>query len=152
MSIGTAYFVRVHPGARIPEYKTDLSSACDIYMPEDFTLLPRQRELVGTGLICVPPPGYYWEVVLRSGSPNKYPGLTLANCIGLIDEDYQGPADELRLNLLNQSNDITVTWKKGERLCQLVLRKNIRPSIIKELSHEQLRQKHSRGGFGSTGK
>jgi dUTP pyrophosphatase len=148
--VGEAYFVKLHKDARIPEYKTAGSAACDLIIPQDFTLLPRAFELIGTGLICVPPPGYHWHIYLRSSAPMKYPGLILANCVGIIDSDYCGPQDELKLILLNQAYDRVLHFPAGVRIAQMRLVQNLRPSKIKEMSYEELRQR-SRGGFGSTG-
>jgi len=149
-TVGTAKFVKVHQRAVIPAYQTDLSAACDLYVVETFSLLPRQQELVGTGLVCIPPEGYHWEVYLRSSSTFKWPGVILANCVGIIDSDYIGPEDELKLNLMNYSSDRTLVFRKGERICQMQLKENIRPTTMEEISHEEIRSHESRGGFGST--
>ena len=147
---GIAAFVRIHPDAIIPQYKSRLAACCDVSLPEELTLRPREYLLVGTGLIAVPPEGWHWHVYMRSSLPVKYPGLILANCIGIIDSDYIGPEDELKLILLNQTNDRTLHIPKHERVAQMRLVQNVRPKI-QEVNYEQVQLRRSRVGFGSPG-
>lgn len=155
---GTAYFAKLDERAIIPKYQTELSAACDIHILDDISIELSEVVIARTGLICVPPQGYHWEVKLRSSSPIKYPGLALANGEGLIDSDYCGPEDELKLLLTNRyiessyESPITIRTIRipaGTRIAQMQLAHNIHPTEIQEISINEL--KHvSRGGFGST--
>lgn len=144
-----ALFCKLHPDAVIPEYKTEKSACCDLYLCRSVHIKPWETTLVPLGLIAVPPQGSHWEIYLRSSTPIKYPGLHLANGTGIIDEDYQGPNDELALLLENESNEI-IELPKHSRIAQMKLEINVRPATIEEIAYEQLGQRQSRGGFGST--
>jgi len=148
---GEAYFVKKHPDAIPPVFKSRLAACADISLYEHLTLRPREYLIVPTGLIVVPPSGYHFHVYLRSSAPVKYPGLILCNSVGIIDSDYIGPDDELKLILLNQSTNATIQIPAKTRVAQMRLVKNIKPSIFKELTYEQVQARQSRGGFGSTG-
>jgi dUTP pyrophosphatase len=73
-------------------------------------------------------------------------GLTLANGIGLIDQDYQG---EIKIPLYNRSDELQFI-KFGDRLAQLLF---VSPLAI-ELRQVNEFTPTERGekGFGSTGK
>lgn len=148
---GPAHFVKLHKDAVIPTYKSRLAACCDVQNIEEVMLRPREYLLVRTGLVCIPPEGWHWQVYLRSGTPLKYPGLILANCVGIIDGDYTGPEDELKLILLNQTVDRTLVIPKHTRVCQMRLTQDARPTKMVEATHEQIQLRRSRGGFGSTG-
>lgn len=158
-----ARFLKLHPDAVIPEYKTKDSACCDITVIEDVELYPSETKLARTGLVCVPPEGFHWQVYLRSSAPLKFPGLILANSVGIIDSDYCGPEDELKLILGNTRETPSVdllgsfpsaaiiSIKAGTRIAQIRLVENIRPQFIEEVTYERLRLCQNRGGFGSTG-
>ena len=91
---------RLDPGIGLPEPATagaagfDLASAVDIEIP------PRSIRLVGTGLVIAVPDGYFLGIFARSSTPLKR-GLMVANGVGVVDADYCGPADEIKIQLLN---------------------------------------------------
>ena len=150
--------LRVHPDAILPSYGTDKSAGLDVCVTEDMEInpihlafqaqqLPNPQTLIPTGLVIIPPPGYHYLLFARSSLGKKYPGLILANSVGVIDEDYSGPEDQVYIPLLNTSNQ-TYCISAGEKIAQLVLRKNYRTDI-QEITNEL--EGKSRGGFGSTG-
>jgi deoxyuridine 5'-triphosphate nucleotidohydrolase len=147
---GEAFFVKKNPEAIAPVYKSRLAACADIALPVDIVIRPREVDVYKTGLIVIPPQGWHWHVYLRSSIPIKYPGIVLANCVGIIDSDYIGPEDELGLVLLNQSGDRSYSIKAGERVAQMRLVPNARPTRFQELTYEQVQARRSRGGFGST--
>jgi dUTP pyrophosphatase len=73
-------------------------------------------------------------------------GVSLANCVGVIDSDYRG---EIKVPLINHS-DKPYTVKNGDRIAQMV----IMPVIVPEFAEcEQLGDTgRGEGGFGSTGR
>ena len=81
----------------------------------------------------------------RSGLGVKH-GISLPNCVGVIDSDYRG---ELVVPLRN-FGDGAYTIQPGERIAQLVIIPVLLPEIVEveELSQTQRGQ----GGFGSTGR
>ncbi len=84
-------------------------------------------------------------IASRSSLPIKK-GLILANGVGILDQDYCGPADELKLELFNITEK-EVEIKRGERLAQAMLVK-IEKADFEEMNIEN---NESRGGIGSTG-
>jgi len=66
--------------------------------------------------------------------------------VGIIDQDYCGPEDEIKIQMMNISKK-KVKIEKGERIAQALLVKIARPNLIEK----KIRAK-SRGGFGSTGR
>ena len=154
MSAGTAFFTKIHPDAILPTYGTKESVGLDLYLVEDVRIAPGELVLARTGLVVKPPLGTYFELVLRSSVAIKNPGLVLANSIGIIDPDYSGPTDELKIALLDTRfvTEAFSGWKfyhfkKGDRIAQLILREaqRVRVKERKETSSTK------RGGFGSTG-
>jgi dUTP pyrophosphatase len=143
-----SYFCKIHPDAIIPTYATIRSVGCDLYCCEDITINPNNVGLVRTGLIVKPPMGYWYEICIRSSIPVKNPGLVLANGVGIIDPDYTGPNDEVKVAILNTSNK-ECKFIKGHRIAQLILREALQPGI-EEIFIDQV-TKSSRGGFGSSG-
>lgn len=129
----------------LPAYGTAGSAAFDLMAAHDQTIAPRSIALIGTGLVIEVPAGYFLAILARSSTPLKR-GLMVANGIGVIDPDYAGPADEVKVQLLNIT-DAPVEVRRGDRLAQgLVL---AAPRV--EWDEVATTRAESRGGFGSTG-
>ncbi len=80
----------------------------------------------------------------RSGLASKS-GITLANCVGVVDSDYRG---EIAVPLINLGNkDFTV--QSGMRIAQIV----VTPIFLPDIEETDALSETSRGsgGFGSTG-
>ena len=90
------------------------------------------------------PAGHVLGVFARSSTPLKR-GLMVANGVGLVDSDYCGPSDEIKIEVYNFTLT-PVSIKKGDRLAQGV----IMPFVRAEWQ-ETATTAPSRGGFGSTG-
>jgi deoxyuridine 5'-triphosphate nucleotidohydrolase len=145
-----AKFYKLDPNAKLPEFKTPGSACCDLYTIREEVFLPQTTGYVRTGLVCIPPEGYHWQLYLRSSVAKNYPGLILSNHVGIIDEDYCGIEDEVLICCTNTSF-YTYSICSGERICQMRLVPTIQP-IIKEVGYEEISARSSRGGLGSTGK
>jgi len=139
-------FRRVHPNAVIPEYKTPGAVAFDLGLVEDVTIEPRTFVKTRTGLVVEVPEGHALILASRSSNAPKK-GINMANSIGVIDQDYCGPEDEIHLILQNITND-PVHLHAGDRVAQGLIIPVIRPTFeeVSELAQE------SRGGFGTTGR
>jgi dUTP pyrophosphatase len=135
---------RLRPSAALPTYSTAGSAAFDLAAADDVEIGPRQIALVGTGLVVAVPEGYFLGIFARSSTPLKR-GLMVANGVGVLDSDYSGPADELKIQLLNIT-DAPVTIKAGDRVAQGIVLASPRVHIV-----EGEPGATSRGGFGSTG-
>jgi len=129
----------------LPAYQTNGSVAFDLSPSEDAIIPPHEIRLIPTGLVICTPPGHMLVIAARSSTPLKK-GLVIANGIGIIDQDYCGPNDEIRLQVRNFT-DKPVEIKKGDRLAQglFIPVERAQWEEIKELNG------NSRGGFGSTG-
>jgi len=129
----------------LPTYATAESAGFDLSAAADLTIPPGQIKLVPTGLVIEVPSGYFLGIFARSSTPLKR-GLMVANGVGIIDPDYAGPEDEVRIQVLNISaSDVTV--RRGDRLAQGIVLPAPRVSWDETAA---LRQE-TRGGFGSTG-
>jgi dUTP pyrophosphatase len=139
---------RLHPAAILPTYATEKSAGLDVYTIQEERIVPSTFILIHTGLVVVPPMNYHFLLFARSSLGRDFPGLILSNGVGVIDEDYSGPEDELLIPLLNLSNN-TYCINKGRRIAQLVLRQNFRTTLQEIVDGNKL--VCSRGGFGSSG-
>ena len=135
---------RLDPSIPLPAYATPGSAAFDLAAAEDIEVPPRQIRLVGTGLVMSVPDGYFLAILARSSTPLKR-GLVVANGIGVIDSDYCGPTDEVKIQVLNIT-DAPVIVGKGDRIAQGIFLPA--PRVVWEDAETT---GMSRGGFGSTG-
>ena len=101
--------------------------------------------LVPTGLVIAVPAGHFLGIFARSSTPLKR-GLVVANGVGVVDSDYSGPADEIKIQVMNVSPG-PVFVKRGDRLAQGV----ILPFVRAEFEDADAPATANRGGFGSTG-
>ncbi len=109
------------------------------------TIAPGEVTLVPTGLVIGVPPGHFLGVFARSSTPLKK-GLMVANGVGVVDSDYCGPKDEIKVQVLNFTQ-AAVSIKKGDRIAQgLIL-----PFVRVEWQDSSEAPGVTRGGFGSTG-
>lgn len=136
---------RIRPDVEIPQYHTEGSVGFDLAAAVDVELQPGETGVIPTGLVILTPPGYMLMLVARS-STFKKKGLIMPHCVGIIDQDYCGPEDELALQFTNVLSDEAVEIKKGERLAQGIFVCVDKFELVEcEITSE------SRGGFGSTG-
>ena len=134
--------------AVVPQYATPGAAAADLCAVLDapLTLEPGQRAMVPTGLaIELPGPDCVALVYARSGLAIKQ-GVTLSNCVGVIDSDYRG---EIKVGLVNLGA-APVTLAPGERVAQLCIAPVWQAAFTpaEELSDTD----RGTGGFGSTGR
>jgi dUTP pyrophosphatase len=121
------------------------SARFDLAAHPHVTKAPREKPLVPTGLVIAIPAGHFLAVFARSSTPLRR-GLIIANGVGVVDSDYCGPTDEIRIQVLNVTAD-PVTVRRGDRLAQGV----IVPYVRAEWHETDRPTRISRGGFGSTG-
>jgi len=138
---------RVDSSLPLPAYQTAGSVAFDLSTRVDATIQPGEVVLLPANLVVEVPNGYVLLIAGRSSLPKR--GLVLANSIGVIDQDYHGPQDELRLQLRNIT-DVPVTVKRGDRLAQGFF-VPVERAEWQELELTEVTAA-TRGGFGSTGK
>ena len=136
---------RLCPEVALPAYHTAGSAAFDLASAAAMTIAPGEVTLVPTGLVIEVPEGMFLGVFARSSTPLKR-GLMVANGVGVVDSDYCGPEDEIRIPVVNISPGV-VEIAPGDRLAQGILL----PAPRVEWEEVAELQSASRGGFGATG-
>jgi len=140
--------VRIHrlsASTELPRYATSGAAGFDLAASEDTTIQPGRTALVPTGLVIEVPAGMFLGIFARSSTPLKR-GLLVANGVGVVDSDYCGATDEVKIAVLNFTADVVVV-RAGDRIAQGIL------LPVTRVEWEEVRtvEKDARGGFGSTG-
>jgi dUTP pyrophosphatase len=101
---------------------------------------------VPTGIAIALPDGYVALVHPRSGLAIKH-GVTMVNAPGTVDAGFRG---ELQCILINHDSRESVSFKRGDRIAQLVFQKVERAEFVEV----DVLPGSGRGedGFGSTGR
>ncbi len=141
----TVTITRLSPDVPMPLYATAGAAAFDLAAAAVTVVPPRGIALVPTGLVVAVPEGHFLAILARSSTPLKR-GLMVANGVGVVDSDYCGPADEVKIQVINVS-DQPVTVAVGERIAQGMVLAAPRVTFVEGASADTT----SRGGFGSTG-
>ena len=140
--------VRIHrlsPSVDLPRYATAGAAGFDLAASADIVVEPGRTALVPTGLVIEVPAGMFLAVFARSSTPLKR-GLIVANGVGVVDSDYCGATDEVKVPVLNFTAS-PVTVKAGDRIAQGILL----PVTRVEWDESDAPARDARGGFGSTG-
>jgi len=136
---------RIDGNIELPQYATPGSVGFDLASREDCTISPKEIRLIPSNVIIQVPQGYALILASRSSTPRKF-GLMKPHGIGVIDLDYCGPKDEIKIQVYNFT-DKTVEIKKGTKIAQGLFMR------VDRLEFEEVNgiKQDSRGGFGSTG-
>lgn len=136
---------RIDKSLPLPKYETIGSAGFDLIARQDVEITPGSICLVPANIIVEVPAGYMLVIASRSSTPLKK-NLLPPHGIGIIDNDYCGETDEIKIQVYNFSNE-PVLVKRGDKIAQAVFVK-----IDKfEFTETDSMQSPSRGGFGSTG-
>lgn len=148
MTPALSRFVPIHrldPAVPLPKYESAGAAGFDLAASIDMTVQPGEVTLVPTGLVIAVPPGHFLGVFARSSTPLKR-GLMVANGVGVVDEDFCGPQDEIKIEVFNfTSNAVAIT--RGDRLAQGIFI----PYMRAQWQETATPTKPTRGGFGATG-
>lgn len=137
---------RLDPSIPLPSYAKGGDAGADIVSRIDITLQPGERALVPTGISIALPDGYVALVHPRSGLAIKH-GVTMVNAPGTVDAGFRG---ELQCIMINHDPSEAITFRKGDRIAQLVIQKVERAEFVEV---ENLPGSgRGTGGFGSTGR
>jgi dUTP pyrophosphatase len=136
---------RLDPDMPLPTYAKAGDAGADLCTRVDLTILPGERVLVPTGISIALPNGFVALVHPRSGLAVKH-GISIVNTPGTVDAGYRG---ELAVILINHDKEQSVSFKKGDRIAQLVIQQVERAEFV-EVS-QLPGSERSTGGFGSTG-
>lgn len=138
---------KLKENAIIPQRATSGSAGYDLCacIPEKITIKKGDIIKIPTGIsVALDSENYAVMVYARSGLASKN-GITLANCVGVVDSDYRG---EIIIPLINLGKDDFVI-EPSQRIAQMV----IKPIAIPEICVCETLSETERGknGFGSTG-
>lgn len=136
---------RLSPSVPLPSYQTAGAAGFDLAASAEMTIQPGGVALVPTGLVIETPPGCFLGIFARSSTPIKR-GLMVANGVGIVDADYCGPDDEVKIEVYNFTA-APVVVQPGDRLAQGVFL----PFARAEWQERPRSERPTRGGFGSTG-
>ncbi|KKU80025.1 MAG: Deoxyuridine 5'-triphosphate nucleotidohydrolase Dut, partial [Candidatus Peregrinibacteria bacterium GW2011_GWA2_47_7] len=110
---------RIDTSLPLPVYETQGSVGFDILVREDTTIASKEIALVPGNIIVEVPKDHMLVVASRSSTPRKK-GLLPPHGIGIIDHDYCGPEDEIKVQVYNFT-DAPVVISRGEKIAQGVL-------------------------------
>ena len=140
-------FKKLDERAVIPSRATAGSAGMDLCACLDgpVILAPGEIRLIPTGLTAQT---NETDVALliypRSGLSTRY-GISLANCVGVVDSDYRGA---WFVPLINHGKE-PFTVEHGMRIAQLVPTRILIPEV--EVAEELTGTERGEGGFGSSG-
>ena len=137
---------RIDTDLPLPRYETSGSIGFDILAREKTVVPPGKIALIPGNIIVEVPRGYMLTIASRSSTPIKK-GLMTPHGIGVIDHDYCGPDDEVKIQVYNFTNE-SVTIGRGDKIAQgLFVR-------VDKFGWREMKnaRRISRGGFGSTDK
>ena len=138
---------KLRENAIIPNRATPGSAGMDLYACIDspITIAPGERKSVPTGLSIAPENESFVSLIYARSGLSVKKGITLSNCVGVIDSDYRG---ELIIGLINLSSE-SYTVEPDERIAQLVIMPVCLPEIV--VTDELDDTERGSGGFGSSG-
>ncbi len=135
---------RIDKNLPLPQYETAGSVGFALLARENVIIPPRQIALVPANIIVETPPDYMLLVTLRSSTPRKK-GLLKPHGVGIIDQDYCGNGDEIKIQVYNFT-DSPVEVARGEKIGQGIF---VRIDKFQWQEVDEMPNK-TRGGFGST--
>lgn len=138
---GIIKFNKSNKNAILPTITDPHASGIDLHIIEKVKTFTKDVDLYTTGIKVKPPEGFYFILVGRSSISKS--GYSLANGIGIIDENYIG---EILVPLRKHTEEELVL---PSRLVQLVLvpKINCTYTVVDSLEDTE----RGCGGFGSTG-
>lgn len=131
----------------LPKYETNGSFGFDLSARKDTIVNPKSVALIPGNVIVKCPDELALLIVPRSSMYRKK-GLMFPHSIGLIDQDYCGPQDEIMIQVYNPGES-AITVSRGERIAQGLFVKS--PKVNFTEVEKEFLGTDSRGGFGSTG-
>lgn len=140
-------FKKLDPKAVIPSRATSGSAGLDLCACLDapVTIEAGEIKMIPLGITAEPDREDIALLIYpRSGLSSKY-GVSLANCVGVVDSDYRGA---WFVPLINHGKE-PFTVEHGMRIAQLIPTSILMPEI--EVSDELSETERGAGGFGSSG-
>lgn len=140
----TVHWYKLHPDAKGPAQQTGGAVGYDLATIEDVRVAQGEIKLVGTGLVIEAPRNHVLYITGRSSTPRRHGVMVIT---GIVDEDYCGPEDEIRLQVMGIRPGVSEI-PKGIRIAQALFMPVTRPFFNFSVFPPD---RPSRGGFGSTG-
>jgi len=138
-------FKSLNADAKLPTKAHSNDTGWDVYCTDNVDIKPGESKIVPIGLqLAFITPGHWILVCCRSGLGFKH-NLTVHP--GVIDEGYRGSLDILFRNL---DLERTYSFKKGDKVAQLVIFENIQTSV--EWTDQISETARGDKGFGSSDK
>lgn len=140
-------FKKLDPKAVIPSRATSGSAGLDLCACLDapVTIEAGEIKMIPLGITTEPEREDIALLIYpRSGLSSKY-GVSLANCVGVVDSDYRGA---WFVPLINHGKE-PFTVEHGMRIAQLIPTSILMPEI--EVSDRLSETERGTGGFGSSG-
>lgn len=138
---------KIYDNIKLPKRATMGSAGYDFFVPCDIVIKENNTCLIPTGIRCEMKSGWVLCMFPRSGLGFKY-GVSLANTVGIIDEDYAYSENEghIMIKLSNESilSD-RVELTSGKAFCQGIF-------LPFGITYDDNTTKIRNGGFGSTDK
>ncbi len=135
---------RIDATLPLPQYHSAGAVGFDLVTRETTVIEPGKIGLVPGNVIVKVPEGFALLIVPRSSLPRKKM-LVCPHSIGVIDQDYHGPKDEILVQVQNIGSE-PVTVERGERIAQGIFVRVDRAEWVEVDGHSA----GTRGGFGST--
>lgn len=136
--------VRLTDGAPLPKHAKKGDAGMDLTSRETVEVAPQGTVMVGTGVAMEIPEGFVGLVFPRSGLASKR-GVSLTNCVGVIDSGYRG---EIKAPLYNAGHETQVV-QRGERVCQIAIVPFVTCECVE--ADELSQTERAATGFGSSG-
>ena len=140
-------FKKLDPRAVIPSRATSGSAGLDLCACLDapVTIEAGEIKMIPLGITAEPDREDIALLIYpRSGLASKY-GVSLANCVGVVDSDYRGA---WFVPLINHGKE-PFTVEHGMRIAQLIPTSILMPEI--EVSDQLSETERGAGSFGSSG-
>ena len=140
-------FKKLSEKAVVPSRATQGSAGMDVCacLDEPVTLQSGEIKMIPTGLIAQTDCDDVAMLIYpRSGLSTRH-GVSLANCVGVVDSDYRG---EWFIPLINHGKE-PFTVEHGMRIAQLIPTRILIPEV--EVSDVLSETDRGEGGFGSSG-
>lgn len=136
--------VKLIDGAPLPRHAKQGDAGMDLTSRETVEIAPQGTVMVGTGVAMEIPEGFVGLVFPRSGLASKR-GVSLTNCVGVIDSGYRG---EIKAPLYNAGHETQVV-QRGERVCQIAIIPFVTCECVE--ADELSQTERAATGFGSSG-
>ena len=137
--------VRKYSDAVLPTKAHESDIGWDLVAIREHKVINENIIMYDTGIVTIPPKGYYIEILPRSSISKT--GWMLANSVGTIDPEYRGNLYIVLTRVVKNMPKIELPFCN----CQLVLRKIEKASLVEVTEEEIDITERGSGGFGSTG-